>query len=182
MPYATHVSVALALVLVLVALLIVWRCHRSLAAERHSGRTLLVLDLDETLVFARAGPVVLRPHVHEFLDAVSAEFDEVAVFTAGTREYAEPIIDALGIVGRRLYRDACTPVAGGAYAKDLRRLVSERDLARTLLVDNMPVSYSLQPWCGVPIVGFDGTDSDDRALMDVLAQLRKQLHRWRGVV
>jgi RNA polymerase II subunit A small phosphatase-like protein len=70
-------------------------------------RKLLVLDLDETLVYAtdqrlstpeafRIGPyyVYLRPHVHPFLDACDFRFD-VAVWTASSADYATAVATEL---------------------------------------------------------------------------------------
>jgi len=159
-------------------------------------QTVLVLDLDETLVHSRtdmlmhtdagtphpadgAMVVTVRPHAVEFLRRVASMFDRLVVFTAGTRPYAEPIIDALeassGVrIAQRLYRDDCTPIIRPAegvlvgYAKDLRRVWP--DLSRVLLLDNTPSAYSLQPRCGVPIESFFG-DPADRALLDVLPVL-----------
>ena len=163
-------------------------------------QTVLVLDLDETLVHSRmdvlvhadadagAGKphpadggmvVTVRPHAVEFLRRVASMFDRLVVFTAGTRPYAEPIIDALeassGVrIAQRLYRDDCTPIIRPAegvlvgYAKDLRRVWP--DMSRVLLLDNTPSAYSLQPRCGVPIESFFG-DPADRALLDVLPVL-----------
>ena len=105
---------------------------------RHRGRATLVLDLDHTLVrsvalpagapLARgseacAGPggaraptrtaFARRPHLAVFLKK-AAELFEVVVFTAGSRAYAEPVLDALDPRGElfawRLYRDACVRV------------------------------------------------------------------------
>ena len=111
---------------------------------RHRGRATLVLDLDHTLVRsvalpagaplakgseACAGPggpraptrtaFARRPHLATFLALAASSF-EVGVFTAGSRAYAEPVLDALDPRGElfawRLYRDACVrvPVATGS--------------------------------------------------------------------
>ena len=145
--------------------------------------TVLVLDLDETLVHSLPpdySVVVERPHVHRFLEAVAAAFDEVVVFTAGTRDYASPILDRLDphdrIFGRRLYRDSCSLLDGGGdgsgdvlLVKDLRILGVP--LERVRILDNTPSAYAMQPQCGVPIRSFMGDDSADRALLDALATL-----------
>jgi len=142
-------------------------------------RWVLVLDLDETLVHTpnegRADPIE-RPFVREFLRRVAETFDEVVVFTAGTKEYASPVLDGLDperrIFGRRLYRESCSIVelAGVlSVVKDLRRL-GEADLSRVRLVDNTPSTYALQPASGVPISSFYG-DPSDRALVETLARL-----------
>lgn len=156
------------------------------AATRKDRGLIVVLDLDETLVHSLPPDhqvVVERPHVREFLRRAAEAFVEVAVFTAGTREYAEPILDRLdperAVFGRRFYRDACSLVvadgdaAEGIVAKDLRLLglSPEETERRVRLVDNTPSAYALQPMCGVPIKSFMGEDADDRALLDVLDRL-----------
>src|SRR5688572_23634095 len=68
-----------------------------------SERILLILDLDETLIYAttdalerpaefRCGPyqVYLRPHLETFLRAMSQHF-QLAVWTSGTDDYAAAI-------------------------------------------------------------------------------------------
>ena len=44
------------------------------------------------------------------------------------------------------------------YAKDLT--VVNRNLSQTVIVDNSPVSYVLQPENGVPIISFYGADGE----------------------
>jgi TFIIF-interacting CTD phosphatase-like protein len=109
------------------------------------------------------------------------------VFTAGTREYASPILDRLDpddkVFGRRFYRDDCSVLesdVGATLVKDLRKLgIPEKDLgSRVRIVDNTPSAYALQPQCGVPIKSFMGEDSEDRELLVVLARL---LAEQRGV-
>ena len=138
-----------------------------------NASTVLVLDLDETLVHALPPDytvVVERPHVREFLAAVAASFAEVVVFTAGTREYASPIIDRLDpggdLIARRFYRDACTPMEDGTLAKDMRLV--DADVSRVRIVDNTPAAYALQPQCGIAIPSFMGDDADDDALLQLL--------------
>ena len=143
-------------------------------------RRVLVLDLDETMghtLFDEGGEMtfVRRPHLETFLRAVAGPggFDEVAVFTAGTREYAEPILDTLDpenrFFGRRYYRDSCSVTPGGLLVKDLR-ILGERDLADVLLLDNTPSAYAWQPQCGVPIPSFMGDDPRDDALLQTLGK------------
>jgi TFIIF-interacting CTD phosphatase-like protein len=68
---------------------------------------LLILDLDETLLFGtetplprtpdfRVGPfsVYLRPHVHEFIGTV-AQWYKLAVWTSASHSYAEPVVSRL---------------------------------------------------------------------------------------
>jgi CTD nuclear envelope phosphatase 1 len=131
-------------------------------------RKVLVLDLDETLVHYHVGTdtVQVRPYAREFLRYASTTFDELVVFTAASKEYADAVVAALerlaGIrIRRRYYRESCDFRA--ATVKDLRML-NEPPSSRVLLLDNTPSTYSLQPQCGVAIADFRG-DRSDRALL-----------------
>ena len=181
------VVMGLALLTIFV-ILILWRpraperalvgWHLPEAPDRGRGRRVLVLDLDETLVHALPPDhrtVLVRPHAAEFLAAVSRTFDEVVVFTAGTREYASPVLDGLDpdgtLLGRRFYRDSCSVMPGtGLLVKDLR-ILGEADLSRVRIVDNTPSAYALQPQCAVPIRSYEGDDPDDTELLRVLRKL-----------
>ncbi|XP_052477982.1 uncharacterized protein LOC105775972 [Gossypium raimondii] len=145
----------------------------------------IVLDLDETLVHSRLGPppprydfavsrvmdgvtiyfyVFKRPGVDEFLEIISKKY-EVVVFTAGHKAYASKVIDTLdpkGLISHRFYRDSCKQVRG-KFIKDLSEI--GRDLRKTVIVDDNPKSYSLQPENGIPIKPFYGDELWDRELM-----------------
>ncbi|KAI0065883.1 hypothetical protein BV25DRAFT_1821584 [Artomyces pyxidatus] len=115
--------------------------------------------------------VYKRPFVDFFLRKVSAWYTLV-IFTASMQEYADPVIDWLdagrGILERRLFRESCTQLPNGAYTKDLS--VVEQDLARVCLIDNSPVSYSVNDMNGIPIEGWTH-DPSDEALLDLLPVL-----------
>lgn len=57
----------------------------------------------------------------------------------------------------------------GIHAKDLSRL--NRDLARTIIIDNSPESYLLQPENAIPIKSFFG-DNNDTSLLDLIPFLK----------
>lgn len=48
------------------------------------------------------------------------------------------------------------------YYKDLSKL--GRDLKKTIIVDNIPENFSLQPANGIQIKEWKGNDSEDKAL------------------
>ena len=138
-------------------------------------KALLVLDMDETLLHtAREGevlprspdtdcfapklgtslPVFKRPGVDQFLKEVAAEY-EVAVWTAGIKEYAEPVLDWIdpnGYITTRLYRDSCTEQDDGSYVKDLSKL--NRSLSEVIIVDNNSYSFALHPDNGIQCLDF----------------------------
>ena len=118
--------------------------------------------------------VFVRPGLARFLDAV-ADFAETVVFTAGAEGYARPlcdVIDPRGRVDARLYRDACVRTPVRDHVKDLAAL--GRDPRRTVLVDNNPFSFLLQPDNGVPCVSFAG-DPEDRQLEGTILPLLRNL-------
>lgn len=158
-----------------------------------SQRRTLVLDLDETLVHSWInedhdhdvtfkvsvmGPddttvyVRLRPHLAHFLEHVS-EWFEVVVFTASQRIYADKLLSILDPQRRyfkhRVFRDSCVEV-NGMYFKDLTLL--GRDLAHTVIVDNLPQAFGLQLDNGIPIAPFYDNVADVE-LLKLLTFLQK---------
>lgn len=155
----------------------------------------LILDLDETLVHCSADGsgqydvtfgvhfngvtcqvfVRKRPHLELFLERVSALY-EVTVFTASQRVYAERLLDILDPQGRwirhRLYRESCLMVSGNLL-KDLSIL--NRDLSRTVIVDNSPHAFAYQIDNGIPIESWYD-DPNDVELLKLLPLLER-LHR-----
>ena len=140
----------------------------------------LVLDLDETLIHFKVNPnnsnsgiLQFRPYISEFLSNIK-DFYELVVFTAATKDYADPIIDAIEQKGikfdHRLYR-IHTIIRGNDFVKDLSKL--GRDLGRIIIVDNMEQNYKLQPYNGITIRPFWGKDTSDTALYDLLNILIK---------
>ncbi|ORZ17427.1 NLI interacting factor [Lobosporangium transversale] len=147
----------------------------------------LVLDLDETLIHSTSRGsrsqgymvevlvdrhaclyyVYKRPHVDYFLKKVS-EWYKLVIFTASMAEYADPVIDWLDqnrtLFEKRYFRQACF-FRNGSYLKDLT--VVEQDLSSVCLLDNSPVSYSLNKENGIPIDSWID-DPNDEALLDLL--------------
>ncbi|EIW82362.1 NLI interacting factor [Coniophora puteana RWD-64-598 SS2] len=115
--------------------------------------------------------VYKRPFVDYFLRKVSGWYTLV-IFTASMQEYADPVIDWLdagrGILAKRLFRESCTVLSNGSYIKDLSLI--EEDLSRVCLIDNSPISYSINEANGIPIEGWTH-DPSDEALLDLLPVL-----------
>ena len=144
----------------------------------------LVLDLDETLIHFKEDPVddskgllQFRPGLLEFLEKVGYYY-EIVVFTAGTKDYADQIIDEIEqnkiYFDYRLYREHAVIVKGD-FVKDISKL--GRDMNRTIIVDNMPQSFALQKENGVYIRPFWGKDPKDSALihlMPILINIAKE--------
>jgi len=143
------------------------------------GKKTIVLDLDETLIhscskepahydhlinFRDNGQsyrmyIQKRPGVDTFLKELSKMF-EICIFTASTKEYADPIIDKLSISiphSHRFYRNHCT-IKSGMYIKDLSRF--NRPISSILLIDNSPVSVKFQPENGIICKTWTGGRND----------------------
>ena len=135
----------------------------------------IVLDLDETLIHFKMDPInetkgilQFRPGLYEFLDGIEKYF-ELVIFTASTKDYADPIIDAIEqnklYFDYRLYRNHTT-IIGRDFIKDISKL--GRDLSKVIIVDNMSQNFKLQKDNGITIRSFWGKDVDDLALIDLL--------------
>jgi Dullard-like phosphatase family protein len=155
-------------------------------------RPALVLDLDETVVFATAIqqmesaiPVLVgrrrvyvrtRPGLPDFLRAVSQLFD-VYFFTAAERQYANQIIDAIAPGtphSRRFFRENCAYFSGYPV-KDLRLV--DCPLHRVLIVDDLEGSALLHPQNLLRVSPWYGADEDNVLLSELLpALLECSLH------
>lgn len=134
----------------------------------------LILDLDETLVHftqsADGGQVLLRPHVHRFLNEV-ARYYEVIVFTAAQQDYADWIIDRLdqtGCISHRLYRQH-TYVSNNANIKDLEKV--GRDLSKTIIIDNIAENFQFHSENGIYVKSWFN-DPYDTVLLDLIPLLK----------
>ncbi|KAK7200250.1 NLI interacting factor-like phosphatase [Novymonas esmeraldas] len=109
------------------------------------GKLVVVLDLDETLVYSRDITVYERPGVMRLLKALKGKC-ELIVWTAGTREYALDvirIIDPVCAVQHCIYRHPMWWTGDVGCAKDLRML--GRPMDRVLLIDNTPSVFRANP-------------------------------------
>jgi len=135
----------------------------------------LVLDVDETLIhffFTYInGMFFVRPYCFEFLNEIS-KYYEIVTFTAGTKEYADNILNLLDIndnlIKYRLYRQH-TIIMGCNVFKDLTKL--GRDLNRTIIIDNLKDNFKLQPKNGLFIKTWT-SDVNDNQFQDLLKILK----------
>jgi len=169
------------------------------AKDEDSPPISLVLDLDETLVHCTVEAVDdadltfpvefhgmtyqvyvrLRPHLNEFLEAISDKF-EVIVFTASQQVYADALLNLIDpenkYIKHRMFRESCLSVEGN-FLKDLN--VLGRDLKKSVLVDNSPHAFGYQVDNGIPIESwFD--DRDDTELLK-LERFLRTLHGVKDV-
>ena len=141
--------------------------------------------------------VLKRPFVHEFLDAV-AKIADVYAYTAGTEGYAKPVFEHLDpqnkIFKKVLYRDSCVKIRGVCrsrlitlqsgqvqYLKDLSKFGNEIFLpSRTVLIDNNPISFHLQPNNGLLVPDFYGASHNDSTFNDTL-KIIEHIHKLEDV-
>jgi Dullard-like phosphatase family protein len=173
---------------------------------RETLRPALVLDFDETLVFAspirsesasiqirvhrRRLWVRMRPGLADFIKSVSKLFD-LYFFTASVSEYADPIVEAIAPgapSSHRFTRADCVALCG-YEVKDLR--VIGRPLNEIVLVDDLEGSALMHPKNLIRIAPWYGTDDTDSVLLkqllpaleaiaeepDLPAAIGKVLHR-----
>jgi|EP00669_Euglena_mutabilis_P014418 CTD nuclear envelope phosphatase 1 len=161
--------------------------------RKRSRDKILALDLDQTLVCASPKPLSVhhhwiqtagsalfvceRPYLQFFLTQVS-QWYKVAIFTAGTKAWAAPIINQLDPGGARIekryFRQFCSAQQDGSYLKDLSLITTKNRIAlsKCILVDDTPVSYQLYPDNAFPIPSFYAADYDtDTALLELLPVL-----------
>lgn len=154
----------------------------------NANRALLILDLDETLVFAsekpldrapelRVGPyfVYRRPCVDEFLCSVAEHF-QLAVWSSSSLDYARAIVALVFPPRIELKfvwgRDRCVQRYDGEwqanyYVKDLQKVKRlGYDLRRVLIVDDTPQKCERNYGNAVYVTEFTG-DRDDRVLMSL---------------
>jgi CTD small phosphatase-like protein 2 len=147
--------------------------------SEHRTKYTLVLDLDETLVHSSsdlANPntstIQVRPGAPEFIDEM-ADYYELVIFTAGTKDYADwalPFVDPKGRISHRLYREHAVQ-KGPVFVKDVSKL--GRDLRKVIIIDNIVENFQLQPENGIFINTWEG-DINDTTLYK-LAPVLKQI-------
>ena len=120
-----------------------------------------------------------RPGLDKFLHSMSERYECIA-YTAALEEYAKPLLDWLDPKGtiftHRLYRDSCLFMRG-YYVKDLQKV--NRNLKRTVLVDNNAFCFLPQLSNGIPISSFYD-DPNDNALV-VLSTFLQRLDNEKDV-
>ena len=126
-------------------------------AEEHIGLPVIVFDLDETLIYARQGPLHQRAGVQELFAMLKGKA-EVVIWTAGMRSYAQAIlrcIDPHGVVSHCIYRH---PKWHPQFAAGQRKNLSHlgRPLNHTLLVENSPDSLVGDTENSVLLPDFEG--------------------------
>lgn len=158
-------------------------------------KPLLILDLDETLIYSvhkkdykNDGYDLIidneyftkkRPFVDEFIEEIK-EYFKLAVWTAATEDYAEIIVKNLftekNIQLEFLYsRNKCIPKEKSRsmyeyfperyYIKDLSKIKKNYNLERVLMVDDLPIGLQRQYGNLVRINPFNGSPNDNELIL-----------------
>ena len=160
----------------------------------NTRKKILVLDLDETLVHSSIhNPfpnkrniifnmyinnikykiyVIIRPFFEKFLYEMSLCYN-LYIFTSSAPKYSESIIKFLDInkvILQVLNRDYCRNI-NGIFLKDLS--IFNKNFKDIIIVDNNPVSYSINKNNGIPIPTWidDPNDNELLKLIPILQYL-----------
>lgn len=155
--------------------------------ENFNSKPLLILDLDETLIYGseiplprtadfRVGPfhIYTRPFLEQFLKSVSQAF-EVAIWSSASEDYVDAIARHLlpMVVEWRFVwsRDRCVRRMNPEtfetdFIKDLRKVKRRGfNLNRTLIVDDTPIKVCRNYGNAIYVSSFEGSDSDAELIM-----------------
>ncbi|MDB5347078.1 MAG: phosphoprotein phosphatase [Schlesneria sp.] len=150
--------------------------------ETFAHRTLLILDLDETLIFASEKPleresdfcvgpyyVYRRPYLEEFLKSCNQEF-EIAVWSSSGANYLAAVVEAifpLEVSPAFVWdRERCVQRYDPEYletyfAKDLKKVKRLGfSLDRTLIAENTPQKVERNYGNAIYVCPFYGDPSD----------------------
>jgi hypothetical protein len=132
------------------------RRGKKLVAPPHdeSKKYTVVFDLDETVVYARDGPLYARAYLKDLFRSIKDDF-EVIVWTAGERDYAKCILEEINedhIIQHLVYRHKKW-FNEEDYTKDLRQL--GRDLNYTIMIENTPDCVRANPQNGIIVEDFE---------------------------
>ena len=174
------------------------RLNKVYCPVKQKNKKCLVLDLDETLIFAHEEikdtnfdeqiklyigegqthtiMVYFRPHLRDFLEYVSKKW-EIVIFTSSSSIYANAILQRIDPDNKyfsfRLFKDSCYRDCNDHLIKDLS-IIGNRTLKETVMVDNSIDSVIYQLDNCIPIVPYYG-DSKDQELVQ-LAKFLDILH------
>eukprot|EP01063_Lacrimia_lanifica_P021340 TRINITY_DN28640_c0_g1_i1.p1 TRINITY_DN28640_c0_g1~~TRINITY_DN28640_c0_g1_i1.p1 ORF type:complete len:258 (+),score=93.86 TRINITY_DN28640_c0_g1_i1:121-894(+) len=148
------------------------------------GRICIVLDLDETLIYARDGPLYARPGLDELLEVLHEKFEPV-VWTAGVRAYAQAVvrnIDKKNVIRHCVYRHRKWFSGCAGYNKDLTLL--GRDMDKLLILENTPDCVRGNETNGIVVTDYEADDYDPNqrdislyAIKDLLLDLADKVEQ-----
>lgn len=163
------------------------------------NRTLLILDLDETLIHATSQllshepdfrvftyGIYKRPHLDAFLEFSNANFD-LAIWSSASDDYVKAVVESIVPVSIPLKfvwgRSRCTPKSNALYeysydwanhykyTKQFKKIKKQGyDLRRVLIVDDTPSKVANSYGNAIYIKEFNG-EPDDQELTHLMAYL-----------
>lgn len=165
---------------------------KSLELGKKTKEKTLILDMDETMIAAKFNDklpkafvanfsfdfceatihVRFRPYLADTLEKLGQLY-EIVAFTAGVKDYADPILDQIDpdgtIFKKRMYRDSCVKCEQ-FFIKDLD-IILDREKKNMIIVDNSILSFAFDLANGVPINSFMGDEEEDKDLLYLVAFL-----------
>ena len=128
-----------------------------------------ILKSEEKTDKIRVGIFLVRPYAKYFLEKLNNLFFEIVIFSAGTKEYCDKVLDILdlnnNLIKYRLHRSHLSLRNINNDVKDLSLL--GRDLSKVIMIDNFSENYKLQQDNGLPINSWTG-DASDTSLRDLI--------------
>ena len=101
-----------------------------------------------------------------------SQYYELVIFTAAVKEYADSILDSIdkkNLLSHRLYREH-TRIEDYVSIKDISLI--NRDLSKSIIIDNIASNFKLQPRNGIAISTWTG-DTEDLSLLNLIPVLIK---------
>lgn len=138
--------------------------------DNYNNLSLIFLDKKPIYVFS-------RPYCQSFLRFCFKYFDKVIVWSAGSKEYVETVVNKLFYgIGQpyRVYdRSFCETTANG-YTKPLSKIIRDIPsvtLQNTIIVDDKVSNFSKNPENGILIPAYSSINNNDDALIKLVQWL-----------
>jgi len=147
-------------------------------AAEDKGRITVVFDLDETLIYAREGPLYARPGLDELLGFCQEKMEPI-VWTAGVKAYAQAVvrnIDKKSVIRHCVYRHKKWFTGCAGYNKDLTLL--GRDMDKLLILENTPDCVRGNETNGIVVEDYEGGEHQDMTLLAITALLRDMVEKY----
>ncbi|CAK75998.1 unnamed protein product (macronuclear) [Paramecium tetraurelia] len=119
---------------------------RVVKLKKQKLEKVVVLDLDETLIYYKPNQTIVRPFCQEFLERLS-RICILVLFTAAKKEHA---INMLKIIdpNKKYFKAICTS--------------DHNDWQYIVIVENSPKNFVAQINNGIPIIPFEGQQNDNQ--------------------
>lgn len=91
----------------------------------------------------------------------SSKYYNIIIYTDKAQEYSDAVIDMIDknkVIYKRFYKQHCM-IMGGAFIKEIT--IVNKDLSRSVLIDNCSTGISLNKDNSFLIKSFKGDDDDD---------------------